>query len=128
MDFNEEERRRLVAIAEDHNRELERLLTEKQRDRLGQIVLQYSGIFAFKSPEIEQELNLVTEQRRAIRDIERDIWQSFQRSFGSDRAGRGSEPQSQMTKRESIARILPVLTEEQKEKWRKLTGAPFAGL
>jgi Spy/CpxP family protein refolding chaperone len=74
----EERRARLVAMAEQHEQELEALLTVAQLKRLRQIHLQTHGLFAFKNQAIVKELALTAEQRSQIRDIERE---SFARRF-----------------------------------------------
>lgn len=143
-------RRRLVVIAEDHDRALEVLLTGKQRERLSQIVIQFAGLFAFKDPQIVTALGLSPEQRKAIREIERE---TFRRAFGlpgpnregpgpsREATGPNREPPGsgrEMTwqrdrpprpkKTETVARVVALLKPDQVEEWNKLTGAPFAGL
>ena len=121
----DERRRRLVAIAEEHDRALDGALSASQRQRLTEITTQNAGIFAFKNPDLARSLKLTTEQRKAIREIERDTWR---RSFVTTGTDRGPEPPPRPTKRESIDSVLAVLTEEQIQKWRELTGISYAGL
>ncbi|MGE5192263.1 MAG: serine/threonine protein kinase, partial [Deltaproteobacteria bacterium] len=125
----EARRRRAVYIAEEHERELEKLLSPKQRQRLTEIMIQDQGIFAFKGPEVVDALQLTKQQRQAIREIERD---AFRRPFHFGGPGRGSDKTPggppRPTKREIVEKVLGLLDEGQVQKWRELTGVPFAGL
>ncbi len=136
-------RQRLVLIAEDHDRALGVLLTRTQRQRLSQIVLQFAGFFAFKDPDVVTALDLSNEQRKAIREIERE---TFRRGFGPP--GQGREPPGQgrespgaardadrlrerpprPKKTETVAKVVAILKPNQVEEWNKLIGAPFPGL
>ncbi len=133
-DLSEEARRkRVVAIAEQHDQALEGLLSVKQRKRLTEIVLQFVGILAFKDPKVVDELKLTTAQRKAIREIERETFRPppgpppDHRGFDRGPRGmRGGPPR--LTKSESVAKVLEILTPHQVATWNARTGAPFAGL
>jgi len=122
-------RRRLVSIAEDHDRALDGILSVQQRQRLTEIVIQDQGIFAFKDPEIVEALQLSPDQRKHIRQVEHEI---FAIRFGSQRRGGGSEGRrgglAELTKHESVTKVLKLFTDDQLRVWRELTGSPFAGL
>jgi hypothetical protein len=75
QDLRADERRaRLAALAEDHERVVEELLSAAQMKRLRQIHVQSQRLFAFKNPAIVKELGLTSEQRSQIRDIERNMF------------------------------------------------------
>lgn len=126
-------RKRMVLNAEEHDLALDGLLSGKQRQRLSEIVIQSAGILAFKNPKIVKELKLSSEQRKAIREIEREI---FRPPFGPafEPRGPGHGPQGmrggppRLTKSESVAKVLAILTPDQVQSWNVLIGAPFAGL
>jgi len=118
-------RRRLVELAESHDATLSGILRPKQRHRLKQLAIQWRGIFALKDPEIVRTLQLTSEQRKSIRQLEREI---FGHSFGFPGLGRepGERRPPFLTRSASIAKVMELLTPEQVLKWKELTGAPFA--
>ena len=122
-------RRRMVVIAEDHDRQIDSILTFEQRQRLSEIVLQSFGIFAFKDPDVATRLALTREQRKAIREIERTM---FRRPAGSSREPRGEgEKEAQPpwpTKSGMVRQVVALLNEVQVRTWTEMTGAPFQGL
>ena len=68
---DDERRRRFVELAEQRESDLEMVLTYEQLKRLGQLALQAQGVWAFKEPDVVAALELTSEQRAAIRKIER---------------------------------------------------------
>ena len=66
-------RRRFVELAAEHDRVLNALLSPEQRARLMQISIQSTGIYAFREPDIVQELGLSAEQRASCREIESEL-------------------------------------------------------
>jgi serine/threonine protein kinase len=183
-------RHRYVEIAEDREAKLSLVLTDAQWKRLRQISIQTQGLFAFKEPEIVRELQLTSEQRLAIREIESDVFTVSMRMPGGrppppphdddgrrspgphgppghppdgppphddDKwiepldghrpphgpggpggPGRGGPPPGgpgprdmgwriRMGRKESVERVLKLLTEEQVRRWNDLVGKPFTG-
>lgn len=177
-------RSRYVEIAEDREARLSLILTEAQWKRLRQISIQTQGLFAFKEPEIVRELQLTSEQRLAIRDIESDVFTKQMPGgppphdnrhrppgphgppghppdgagpYDDDRwiellgesrpphgpggpggPGRGAPPPGgpgprdmgwrlRMSRKDSVEKVLRLLTEEQVRRWNDLVGQPFTG-
>ena len=131
-------RRRFVALAEERERSLAKALTDEQRGRLRQLVLQWQGLWAFKEPEVVDALELTSRQRAAIRQIERE---RFGRGPGHDHGGRPPDGQGPPRDRgphdrgakppdfqEAVSSAIAILSEEQAQRWRELTGTPVEGL
>jgi serine/threonine protein kinase len=129
-DMTEDARRaKMVEIAEEHDLQIEFILSQRQSKRLSEIVLQSFGIFAFKDPEVATRLALTREQRKAIREIERTM---MRRPFGLPREPR-SEGETRVeppwpTKSEMVAKVVVLLTDDQVRTWKEMTGAPYKGL
>ena len=126
-------RRRMVMMAEEHDRALANLLTVKQRQRLTEIVIQFAGILAFKDPQIVKDLQLSSTQRKAIRQIEREVFRPpFGPPFDSREPGHGPPGKRpgppRIIKSESVAKVVAILTPDQVQTWNGLIGAPFAGI
>jgi serine/threonine protein kinase len=120
-------RRKILDTAERHDDAIERLLYTEQRQRLSEVVLQFFGFFTFKDPEVVQALDLTKDQRKAIREIEREV---FRPPFGPGGPGRGGEGMRggppRLTKKETVEKVLALLTDEQLQKWKEMSGPPFA--
>jgi serine/threonine protein kinase len=109
-----ERSRRAIQRARAYEIEVKTLLTTAQQARLRQIGLQAEGAGAFGEPEVIAELRLTTEQREQIRAIEREALFAWMR---------GPVGESAKARETSAAeRILAILTEEQRQRWRTLTG------
>jgi serine/threonine protein kinase len=102
--------------------EIDAILTPSQRGRLRQIALQAEGPAAFREPEVVEALVLTPGQRERIRGIEEG---TLFRQIREIRAGRSSDTST--TGSSPIHKILAVLTPEQAQRWREITGTPIRG-
>jgi hypothetical protein len=146
--LDEEGRRhRLVVVAEKREALLNQVLDAEQDRRLGQLLIQWQGLSAFKEPEVVAALELTNDQRAAIRKIEREF---FSRRPEEDRGppdgagprrdrgrhdGRperrpprepgGPKPHDD---RQAMTKVMGVLNQDQILRWKELTGEPVDGL
>lgn len=113
--------RRTVAQARENDARLSELLTPAQHGRLRQIGLQSEGAAAFRDQEVAMAIGLTPLQRERIRTIEDDATFGWMR--GRTRSTEdGTQPVSTAQTHSTNQRILDVLSEDQIEKWRELTG------
>jgi eukaryotic-like serine/threonine-protein kinase len=111
-----ERSRRAIERARTYEIEVKALLTPAQRARLRQIGLQAEGPGAFGEPEVIAALRLTPAQREQIRTIESEWLFAWMRGpVQPGEAGTQKEPSAH-------ERILALLTEEQRQGWRALTG------
>jgi hypothetical protein len=119
-------RSKFEELAAQENAVLEGLRPEQGR-RLRQIAWQEGGASAFSDPELLEALRLGEEQKERIRAIQhearRPLWP-------------GPRPGGPLPKdwkkaadswRNARDQVLDVLTADQKERWKELTGEPFKG-
>ncbi len=120
----DEQRQRLLAIAREHEAALATILTAEQRQRLGQIALQWQGSRAFREPDVTRTLKLTAEQKDRLRGIEAEMIRSW---FDRDR----KEPNNATTfvdqAKLTIQKMQAVLTAEQLKQWHGMTGKPYQG-
>lgn len=116
----DDRQQRLLDDARAKEDALDKLLTPQQQGRLKQIALQLKpGLSAFHDPDVVEALKLTTAQKESLRAIEAD---SFFPGPDSRRgSGKGPEPGF----RPPTEKVLAVLTEDQKRRWKDMTGEPF---
>lgn len=139
QNLSEEARRtRMVQGAKEHELALAELLTTGQQERFRQISIQCQGIFAFKEPEIVRQLDLSSEQRSKIREIERDF---FTRAFrpgpgpgagpppgGPPGGPPGRPPGDPRSFYELVGKVVEILRADQQKTWKRLIGPEFSAL
>lgn len=144
QNLTEEARRsRMVQGAKKHEASLAGLLNTRQQERFRQISIQSQGLFAFKEPEIVRKLDLTSEQRAKIRDIEREL---FSRAFRPGGPSLGEEPppggppggppdrppggpglgDPRMISA-AVGKVVKILKAEQQQTWKELIGPEFSG-
>jgi Spy/CpxP family protein refolding chaperone len=101
----------------------------EQGHRLRQIIWQQQGALAFGCPEVAKALELTSEQKEKIQAIHQELRDAGRKLFAAEQAPPREEIHKKMKDlhKDAAAKMLALITEEQKEKWHELTGAPFAG-
>ncbi len=123
----EEKREKMPDMAKANERQVSQILKPEQRQRLKQLRLQRDGAMAIADPEVASNLQLSGEQREKIKSITDDM----RKEFGELRQS-GAPPEEMRQKMGELRKstndkIMEVLTEEQKAKWKEMQGAPFKG-
>ena len=102
------------------------VLQPEQVRRLRQIRMQARGADALASPRLQEALDLTSEQKAKIHEINEDGHEDAREIFreaGEDRAG--AMKKLQALHKETLERASAVLTAKQKEQWKEMTGEPF---
>jgi hypothetical protein len=112
---------------EEQETELAQLLRPDQTTRLRQIAVQMRGTDAYNDPDVARSLGLSNAQKEKIRLLQDEArltaWAEFSSGDMRDSERRRVE-EAWRTARDQIQALL---TEEQKERWKDLTGEPFKG-
>lgn len=112
---------------EDQETSLASLLRPDQATRLRQIAVQLRGIDAYNDPEIAKSLGLSTEQKEKIRALQDEARLVTWAEFGSGDFRDADRRRIDETWRNVREQIQILLTEEQKERYKDLTGEPYKG-
>jgi hypothetical protein len=125
-----EEREKLRAeMAKDSDEAIKKMLKPDQAKRLNQIHLQLQGAQAFDKPELVKDLNINEEQKTKIKDLR----EAADKQMRGDRPQAGGDRQAARQKMQEINKatgekiVSTVFNDEQKAKWKELTGEPFKG-
>jgi len=134
QDLSADERQKLMAkmaeintkLNEEFTPQLAKLLSADQMGRLKQIQVQTQGATALTAnPEVARELNLSEAQRQKLSELQAEFARRQRDLFTG-----GGDPQERFAKMRELnserdAKMLEVLTEEQKQKFTALKGDPF---
>lgn len=128
-DLSQEERTaRMREVNQEAEKSVKEILKPEQAKRLREVFLQVQGGRALANPTLAQELNLTDEQKQKVRETltasqekMRDIFQGG----GDDREAMLKKIQE--LNKETGTKIVDMLTDAQKTKWKELTGKPFTG-
>jgi len=127
--FFAEMRKRFEERAKTANEELKKILLPHQVKRVEQIGLQFRGTRALTDPEIAEKLKLTDAQQKKIEETmaaNRESMMTKVRELfqgGGDREK--AREQLRKLREEADAKVLAVLTSEQKEQFEALKGEPF---
>ncbi|HEV3080118.1 MAG TPA: hypothetical protein VGY66_10075 [Gemmataceae bacterium] len=122
----DENDRRFLEKARAHEAAVAGILMPEQLTRLRQLAVQSRGTTAFHESEIATQLKLTLEQRARIREIEEEVY--FSGKFGRPEPGSENFWKGHTFRVNTATdRILAILTSEQVQRWRNMTGKPFNG-
>jgi hypothetical protein len=123
----EEHAKRLKELSKEGDLKAVQILNPGQEKRLRQISLQVQGPRVFADPKLSQELSLTEDQKqqvgKIVEDTDRQRGQLFQPGNTPEEANKKLGELDKNT----LDKILKVLTAEQQAKWKELTGEPFRG-
>ncbi|MCS7187988.1 MAG: hypothetical protein N3B10_14375 [Armatimonadetes bacterium] len=123
----EEREKRIESLNAEVEKELAKVLDEKQLKRLKQIALQVEGYAALARPSVAKEVGLTEGQLKQILEILREANEKRRALF---QQGPPADPQARFQEMQKIRQwveeqIGKLLTEQQKKKWQQLIGEPF---
>jgi hypothetical protein len=141
----EDAARKVLEIQQSAERDLQALLSPGQLQRLKEIGLQQLGPMALSRPDVAEAVGLTAEQKQQIRSLQEQFARTaLQSAQGLQSLRGGGRPRLrelkstigavqdnlariEAAKRDTDARILALLTSEQRQKWEQAKGAPFQG-
>ena len=100
----------------------------EQSKRFDQISLQAHGLQAFANSTVDEKLKLTNDQKSRIRDIVAATRTSFAGAFNKDASEherRDARNKRAATQNENMTKVMALLTNDQKQAWKELTGEPI---
>jgi hypothetical protein len=125
-DATAEERQKRQEQAAANEKALAEVLQPDQLKRLKQIALQQQGAIAVGRPEVAEDLKLSSEQKDKIKAMQQDLQGKMREIMQS---GNRDEARGKMAelRKSTNEKVVELLSDEQKSKWKELTGEPFSG-
>jgi Spy/CpxP family protein refolding chaperone len=105
---------------------LQNTLMPQQVKRLNEIAMQVAGLLWVMRSDVASALNLTDEQKQKIREMHREAHKEAQEALRSDNEAVEDAKFREM-RQSNRRRLMSVLTDEQKAKWRQMAGQPFRG-
>jgi hypothetical protein len=106
---------------------LKEILKDDQRKRLWQIELQQEGAFVLGG-EVGKELKITDDQRRQFMAVQQELQkkaESLVKEAQSSGMPEEIRPRIMKLRKEYEARIVAILTEDQKTQWKEMLGKPI---
>ena len=119
-----------LRINEEARKGQEEILNPQQKKRLKEITLQQRGTGAFSEEEVQNALNLTADQKDKIKTIENDFHRQWREILPPDAFRNRAELPERFKKvdalrKESLDKVLAILRDDQKKKYKEMSGAPF---
>jgi hypothetical protein len=103
---------------------LEKALKEEQLKRLNQIDLQQKGALVLNTRETADKVGVTNEQRPKIRALNMELTQTTTK-LRQEFKGKELQDKIAQARAEASAKVVELLTDEQKKSWQALVGEPF---
>jgi hypothetical protein len=115
-------------IAKESETAVAKILSKDQTKRLKEITLQVQGARAFANAAVAKELNFTDDQKKQLKAIQDDAQKAMQEAR-QDAAGDREAMAKKMAEinQSTNEKAAKVLTDEQKTKWKEMTGKKFEG-
>lgn len=107
---------------------LKELLKPEQLKRMRQLELQQEDVFAFGQPDVMAEIKLDDDQRQRFMKTVMELQRKLEPLIKEAQTQGNPEvvrPKAMALRKEYAARIESILTEPQRERWKKMLGEPF---
>jgi Spy/CpxP family protein refolding chaperone len=127
-DLSREERQQKAAeLSKANDKAVAEILQPNQLKRLKQIHWQQQGARAFGDPEVADALKFTDQQKDKIKAVQEEAQKEMSalRQSGGDREE--VRKKSEELRKATNDKLMGLLTDEQKTKWKELTGEPFKG-
>jgi hypothetical protein len=108
--------------AAEATKKLGEILDKKQLARLEQIQLQVAGVGMFRNPKVSEALKLTEDQQSQMQTAMRDLGQEMREAMSG---GTPDAEKMAALRKKMMDKAMDVLSDDQKESLKKLTGKPF---
>jgi Spy/CpxP family protein refolding chaperone len=122
-----ERTRKLEAMTKENEKFLHDTLQKDQLHRLHQITMQVAGLLWVLRPHVASELKLTADQKQKIQELRKEAHKEAREVLHSNTAVPVKKEKLRELHAANRKRLMSVLTDAQKAKWKEMAGAPFTG-
>jgi Spy/CpxP family protein refolding chaperone len=127
-DLSEDERnRKFEAMAKENEQFIKDTLKPEQRKRLNQIAMQVAGLLWVMRSDVAAALNLTDEQKQKIKEAHKEAQREAMEAFRSAGGDAVKEEKFNELRMASRKKLMSILTDAQKAKWKEMAGEKFTG-
>jgi Spy/CpxP family protein refolding chaperone len=127
-DLSREERQKKVEeLTKESHKALAEILKADQVKRFKQIQWQQEGARAFADPEVADALKLSDEQKDKVKAVREEAQKEMRALRESGASREEVRKKFEEIRKASSDKLMGILTDEQKTKWKELQGEPFKG-
>jgi len=123
----DERDRRFEEMAKDNERFIQDNLKPEQRKRLQQIAMHVAGLLWVLRSDVARELSLTDSQKSKLREAHREAHKEAMETLRSTGGSEIKDAKFRAVRMANRKRLMSVLNDEQKAKWRQMAGPPFRG-
>jgi hypothetical protein len=116
------------ALTRENEKFLADILSSEQKKRLDQIGMQVAGLLWAGRPDVSSALKLTSDQRKKLQEVHKDAHKDavhIMKDTTKDENARQAELKA--LHETNKKRLMELLTPDQKEIWKSLTGPEFKG-
>ncbi len=123
----EEAAKKMQELRKEGEAAIAKIIDKKQAKRLKQISLQLGGPDTFNNPEVAKALDFTDDQKKEIKTIQEDMGKEAREIFQGEGNFQEKFKKVAEFRKTAKAKIVKLLTDDQKTKWKDLVGAEFKG-
>jgi Spy/CpxP family protein refolding chaperone len=124
----EERREKIQEIQKENDKTIAGILKPEQVKRLKEIGYQQAGAMALNDPEVIKALGITDEQRDQVRELNRNMMEEMRELIQPGQPPDEEARNKMQELRKGVGeKMMKILTEEQKKKWKDMQGEPFKG-
>lgn len=120
----DQRRARYDVLTRENEQFLNQSLDPNQRRRLDEVSLQIAGLLLATSPRVATQLRLTPQQQQELMRHQNEARNELNEAVRA-KGKEGREERMKQLRETSRKRLLEVLTDEQEQKWKQMTGAAF---
>ena len=121
-----EKNEKYEAMARQNEKFLHDTLSAEQCKRLNQITMQVAGLLWVARSDVAAELKLTDEQKQKVKEAHKEAHREMQEALSS-KGGEIAPEKVRELRMSNRRRLMSILTDEQKGKWKEMAGEPFKG-
>ena len=122
-----EQDEKYTVLAQENEKFLSNILTPDQHKRLDQIGMQVAGLLWAGRPEIASALKLTSDQKVKLKEIHKEAHKEAVKILSETTPETIKHEEIKQLHEKDKQRLMSLLTSEQKETWKTLSGPEFKG-